>query len=523
MPSSRRATPESRVGFEARTLGPARQGDFGLSVRGSLVHRFKISGRGADESDVDNQPATGRTLLAEQSGARNVAARIFGALLGLTTAYVIARWLMVERMDGGSMPAGKLALETAVFLVFACLALTLTSVVPIRHDLMKIHRMIEQNEDDLHQRNRWQRFLRRVQTAFDMAETEGELFAITGTAMRDAADYPGEILVADSSLAHIERLVTSDGHAAPGCSVTTPRNCPAVRSGQTLRFPRANDLSACPRLRERGLDDAFASVCVPINVLGTPSAVLHAGRDSSNATTAELEENVAALEGVAVRFGTRLGMMRAMAQSQLQADTDPLTGLLNRRAMENRVRHIRTDSPTFCVAMADLDHFKDLNDTYGHDTGDRALRLFSRVLRSALRDTDIVSRHGGEEFLIVLPGSDLVTAQSALNRLRQRLAEELADAQLPPFTVSLGVTDMTASDDLSELIQLADQALLTAKSKGRDRVVVWDPATSGEQAVLPPGGENEVDSDDLDGFTSPEARPSHAPESADPSVSTSTT
>lgn len=457
---------------------------------------------------MDNQPTTGRTLLAEQSGARNVAARIAGALIGLTTAYVIARWLMVERTDGGTIAAGELALETAVFLGFACLALTLTSVVPIRRDLMEIHRMVEQNEDDLRQRNRGQRFLRRVQTAFDMAETEGDLFATTGTAMRDAADFPGEILVADSSLAHIERLVSTDGHDAPGCTVTTPRNCPAVRSGQTLRFPRANDLSACPRLRERGLDDAFASVCVPVNVLGTPSAVLHAGRDSRGATTQDLEDNVAALEGVAVRFGTRLGMMRAMAQSQLQADTDPLTGLLNRRAMENRVRHIRTDSPTFCVAMADLDHFKDLNDTYGHDTGDRALRLLSRVLRTALRDTDIVSRHGGEEFLIVLPDTDLVTAQSALDRLRQRLADELADAQLPPFTVSLGITDMTASDDLSELIHLADQALLTAKSEGRDRVVVWDPARSSEQAVLPPGGEIEIESDGHQRFESHESPPS---------------
>jgi len=472
---------------------------------------------------VDNEPTTGRTLLAEQSGARNVATQIAGALIGLTTAYVITRWLMAERTDGGTIVAGELALETAVFLGLASLALTLTSVVPIRHDLMKIHRMVEQNEDDLRERNRGQRFLSRVQTAFDMAETEGDLFAITGTAMREAADFPGEILVADSSLAHVERLVSTDGHDAPGCTVTTPRNCPAVRSGQTLRFPGANDLSACPRLRERGLDDAFASVCVPVNVLGTPSAVLHAGRDSSNATAQDLEDDVVALEGVAVRFGARLGMMRAMAQSQLQADTDPLTGLLNRRAMENRVRDIRTDSPSFCVAMADLDHFKDLNDTYGHDTGDRALRLFSRVLRRAMRDTDIVSRHGGEEFLIVLPDTDLVTAKGALDRLRQQLADELADAQLPPFTVSVGVTDMTASNDLSELIHLADQALLSAKSEGRDRVVMWDPARSSEQADLPPGDDNEIDSDGNERFESHETAPSDPTENADPSASVTTT
>jgi diguanylate cyclase (GGDEF)-like protein len=433
---------------------------------------------------VDNS-TSGRTLLAKQSGVRNVLTRIVGALLGLATAYTLTRWLIIGRTLQGETSATQLVVETAIFLAIAGLTLTLTSVVPIRHDLVKIHRVVGQNEEELRQRNRGQRFLQRVQTAFDMAETEADLFSIAGTAMRDAADFPGEILVADSSLAHLQRVATADGHDAPGCTVTTPRNCPAVRSGQTLRFPRANDLSACPRLRERGLDDAHASVCVPVNVLGTPTAVLHSGRDSTHATTQDLEDNVIALEGVAVRFGTRLGMMRAMSQAQLQADTDPLTGLLNRRAMENRIRDIRTDSSSFCIAMADLDRFKSLNDTYGHDTGDRALRLFSRVLQTALRDTDVVSRHGGEEFLIVLPDSDLAIAREALDRIRERLAEALGDAKLPHFTVSIGVTDMSTSDDLTELINQADQALLWAKSDGRDRVVVWDPTRASNANASP--------------------------------------
>jgi diguanylate cyclase (GGDEF)-like protein len=172
-------------------------------------------------------------------------------------------------------------------------------------------------------------------------------------------------------------------------------------------------------------------------------------------------------------------MMRAIAQSLVQAEADPLTGLLNRRALENRVRKLRAEHMPFALAMADLDHFKDLNDTFGHDTGDRALRLFARVAQNAVRDGDLVSRHGGEEFVFVLVGSDANDSAPVLNRLRERLAEALAGAQLPPFTVSAGIVDSTWSDDLPELLEHADRALLQAKASGRDRIVVAEIDAAG--------------------------------------------
>ncbi len=423
----------------------------------------------------------GRALLNKQSSVGNIISRVTAALLGLSIAYISARWLMVTLIDDGTIDISHMAQELGVFLAFATFALTITSVVPIRNDLVQIHQLVEDNEIKLRETNSGQRFLRRVQDAFDMAEHEQELFEITGVAMRDASDGPAEVLVADSSNAHIRRLSTALGHEMPGCSVATPRGCPAVRTGKRMSFPAPNDLAACPRLRERRLPDNMVAVCVPINVLGTPSAVLHAVRDSDEMTDGELADKANALEGVAVRFGARLGLMRAMSQSQLQADTDPLTGLLNRRAMENQVREMRVDQSDFAVVMADLDHFKDLNDTFGHDTGDRALRLFARVMKTAVRDADIVSRHGGEEFVIVLPGADVETAAPVMHRLRERLAEALADAQLPTFTVSLGLVDSNSGDDLSGLLVLADRALMRAKADGRDRLVIWDqslPATS---------------------------------------------
>ena len=187
---------------------------------------------------------------------------------------------------------------------------------------------------------------------------------------------------------------------------------------------------------------------------------------------------------MAAQVGTRLGVLRAMAKSQLQAETDPLTGLLNRRAMEERVRHLREAGTPFALAMADLDHFKQLNDSYGHDTGDRALRSFARVLREAVRDADVVARHGGEEFVIVLPGIDALTAAPVLHRIRDKLAEAVGTAVIPSFTVSIGVADSTWSSDLTDVLRAADHALLAAKAQGRDRLVIADPPAPG--STLPP-------------------------------------
>ena len=421
--------------------------------------------------------SAGRELLNEQAGLRKILTRVGGALLGLTVAYIAAHRIMHELSGGGEIQTGRLALQMVLFLVFAGLALIITSALPIRNDLRRIHQLVEMHELELMERSRNLRFLRHVQTAFDMAEHEEELFEVAGIALQEACDHPGEILVADSSNAHLQRLVVANGHDAPGCAVTTPHDCPAVRSGQLLQFSDPNGLESCPRLRERRLGDDHVATCVPVNVLGAPSAVLHTIRDAADVPADEIAAEAVALEGVAVRFGARLGMMRAMSQSQLQADTDPLTGLLNRRAMENQVREMRATHDSFSVAMADLDHFKDLNDTFGHDTGDRALRLFARVMRSAVRDVDVIARYGGEEFVIVLPDTDVARAAPVMHRLRERLADALADAQLPPFTVSLGLVDSTSDNDLNELIKLADHALMQAKSDGRDRIVIWDPPT----------------------------------------------
>ena len=406
--------------------------------------------------------------------------QLLRAIAGLTAAYLLGRVITERVLDLGTSTA-DVALETAIHVGLAGTALFLTSARPIRRDLSAQRELLRASEAEMLARVEQQTFLRDVQDALDMGETEADALEVTAKAMRDAAPGPAELLVADASRAHLRRAATAPGREPPCCAVETPWGCPAVRQGRTLRFERSDDLSACPRLTSRG-GEVVSAVCVPITILGTPTAVIHA--------TAPVDDEVwtrsaiARIEGVASQVGTRLGVLRAIAKSQLQAETDPLTGLLNRRAMEERVRHLREASTPFALAMADLDHFKRLNDSYGHDTGDRALRSFARVLREAVRDADVVARHGGEEFVIILPGVDALTAAPILHRIREKLSEAVGTALIPAFTVSIGVADSTWSSDLTDVLRAADHALMAAKAQGRDRLVIADPPATG--STTPP-------------------------------------
>ena len=162
---------------------------------------------------------------------------------------------------------------------------------------------------------------------------------------------------------------------------------------------------------------------------------------------------------------------RARAMHQL-AHTDLLTGLHNRRHLENRLldelrrsgRYLRPLS----VIMLDIDHFKDINDRYGHQVGDEVLREVGRVLMSGLRGQDLAARWGGEEFCLVLPETDLQTGFASAERIRQRLehSELLKDEHI---AASIGIAEYNLGESVNTLIERADRALYQAKLAGRNR------------------------------------------------------
>lgn len=166
---------------------------------------------------------------------------------------------------------------------------------------------------------------------------------------------------------------------------------------------------------------------------------------------------------------------QAQASLRLVAGTDPLTHLHNRRSILEIVRReearaIRGRSD-LSFLMCDVDHFKKVNDRLGHEAGDLVLRAVSGSLRSSVRETDIIARWGGEEFLVVLPDTDAGTARRVAERVRRHVASM---AQLDPasrITVTIGASTRWADDAADEAIGRADAALFDGKRAGRDRVV----------------------------------------------------
>lgn len=162
------------------------------------------------------------------------------------------------------------------------------------------------------------------------------------------------------------------------------------------------------------------------------------------------------------------------------ATTDPLTSALNRRAFQERADHElqrsqRQHNP-LCLAMLDLDHFKRVNDQYGHAVGDQVLVAFSALCRQQARSTDLFARFGGEEFVILLPDTSLEAAQQRLERLRGALQGQAIDTAHGPLhvSVSIGLTSAQPGDTLQQLLQQADTQLYNAKAQGRNRICQGD-------------------------------------------------
>ena len=155
---------------------------------------------------------------------------------------------------------------------------------------------------------------------------------------------------------------------------------------------------------------------------------------------------------------------------------DVLTGVLNRRALEQEggraLQSANVMGLPCSVAIFDLDRFKHVNDTFGHQAGDAALRHVAAIVSSSLRQTDLLGRYGGEEFVVVMPGAGVEDARVAAERLRMRIASEPASfgrIQIP-ITASVGIA-FGAREDLETLLSRADTALYRAKDGGRDRVI----------------------------------------------------
>jgi diguanylate cyclase (GGDEF)-like protein len=442
----------------------------------TLSRELRRVGFESDARDLDAAMKTfnaALTKLTPVAAGKSIDAASLSRFVGAERAAIERVWTLTTRIgthvarditsEETKQASDRLAFGLWLFLIGLGLTLFVVSGAAI-----VFGRRAGRRDRQQHEVARRHAYESRVQEALEMTKTEPEVYVILGEALSESVPHlQTEMLVADSSRAHFRRELTNGGDFQ-GCSVVSPLDCPAATAGHALVFPSSRALNACPYLKARPSGECSA-VCLPLSIAGRTVGVTHAiGPDGSPPE----ESDVDSLNYTTRRGAERIAMIRAFATSQTQAQTDPLTGLLNRRSLENAVRDLRDQGIAYSLAYGDLDHFKVLNDTHGHEVGDQALRVFARVLRTALRPNDIAARYGGEEFVVILPDCETNGAASVLERVRESLALDLSAGVVPPFTVTFGVASTAYASDFEQIVSIADHALLDAKAAGRNRVCV---------------------------------------------------
>jgi diguanylate cyclase (GGDEF)-like protein len=260
--------------------------------------------------------------------------------------------------------------------------------------------------------------------------------------------------------------------------IPEPHNCKAVRMGR--RF-RVNDVSAEPLCPSRFVAPTEGSYyCGPLIAGGVIIGAVRVEGPKALWTP----ERESLLESYLSGAATALSNLRLLEATKQQANVDELTGLYNRRFLEEYARKLlamarRKDQP-LGVIMMDLDHFKTFNDVYGHETGDRILRHFAKTASRAIREANLAARYGGEEFLVLLPetGSEscMLVAERIRHAVERMVVPSGTEKPLPQVTVSLGIAIYPEhGHGFEEVVQAADKALYESKRAGRNRSTLYVP------------------------------------------------
>lgn len=286
-------------------------------------------------------------------------------------------------------------------------------------------------------------------------------------------DMSGALLILLPSKNHLESAAAWGTEAGSLESlIIAPEDCWALRRGKVHQVGPGSDNLRCTHV-----DNEAAYICLPLIAQGDALGVFHLqNRVAFEDTMLRRAYNFAEHVGLAI------ANLRLRETLRYQSIRDPLTGLYNRRYMEESLlrelsRATRTEIP-LALMMFDIDHFKLFNDTHGHGAGDAVLREIGKLLQTRFRGEDTPCRYGGEEFMLILPGATAAEAAEQFQRLRNELAEctiSYRDTSLPMVTISAGVAAFPDhGTHAPELIDKADQALYQAKHRGRDQVVVFD-------------------------------------------------
>lgn len=277
-------------------------------------------------------------------------------------------------------------------------------------------------------------------------------------------------LLTDPSLALLEPIGIAGG-ATGHPVVRGPTSCPAIRSGRIFRVGSAADAVICPFMPFR--EGTSGYVCAPLTAAGEPVGALF----MEPAVDSVLEDAfaVAAADRVALAVANR----RVLETARRQATTDGLTGLHNRHFLAEQLRLLQSlaerHNQSYAVVAIDIDDLKRVNDTFGHEMGDLALRGFANVVRKSVRASDVAVRTGGDEFLVLMPHSGLDDARVLAGRVRDAVLAQGRSEPHSAITMSFGVAAWRPGRTAEKVLEVADSMLYAAKRAGKDRVMSEAP------------------------------------------------
>ncbi|MEN3110755.1 diguanylate cyclase [Uliginosibacterium paludis] len=303
----------------------------------------------------------------------------------------------------------------------------------------------------------------------------GEAFEVVENAMSRLEIGTGGALSVPDAAPGTMRTVARWGDGGRVSAQFANSACWALRRGLRHTVCTANDGPGCKHFEP---DAGHGYICLPLQVLGEPLGLLtlRAGQDVDEVDWARFTH----LAGmVAESLKLALSNVRLREALHDQATRDPLTGLLNRRyldeALPREIARSLREQRTLSLVMLDLDHFKRVNDNFGHEAGDAVLSKSAAILRSNLRSSDLACRFGGEEFVVLMPGATLAEAHERMERILHEVCAtvfHLDSVHLPGISFSAGVAEAPRHGNNAEsLLRAADRALYAAKEAGRQRVL----------------------------------------------------
>lgn len=340
------------------------------------------------------------------------------------------------------------------------------------HKLEETNIKLEETIESLATRNRQSELFRRYVEELQLCENKEDTVSVLISACEAllTGDHGG-ISILNPETGKIETIVTWGEGSFPKFASGVDE-CRALKTKQVHACLNPETQANC----EHNHKTMARGFCVPVIVQGNLSGALHVVVRTKDKKQFSIKQRIG--ENLIQAYTLFLSNLELRHTLQQESVRDPLTGLFNRRFMEETLKRessrAKREKFSIGIIMADVDHFKNFNDTYGHDAGDTVLKKLAEMLQRGIRDEDVVCRYGGEEFILILPNTSLSHTMNRAEEIRRHVEMNMVmklETESVKITISLGVSVYeVGGDDIEDVIKVADQGLYAAKKAGRNTV-----------------------------------------------------